>query len=191
METNPEITNLEITLQDGTVLTGKTPFSYEVPGGDIELRFQKKGYNTTTRELNLDQPRQLKVWMDPEGLLYESVIRYKCGPNPKQVAFTPDGQEMWVSLLGGYGLEIFEPDHGQEDRRGEARRARRRGSDLHQGRQDGLRQPDGDGLRLRDRPGHPPGEAHLQHRGKLDQGAPPLPRREDHLGLQLGEQRRL
>ena len=27
VETNPEITNLQITLQDGTVLTGKTPFS--------------------------------------------------------------------------------------------------------------------------------------------------------------------
>ena len=114
VETNPEITNLEITLQDGTVLTGKTPFSYEVPGGDIKLRFQKKGYNLTTRELTLDQPRHLKVWMDPEGLLYETVIRYKCGPNPKQVAFTPDGQEMWVSLLGGYGLEIFEPTTGKK-----------------------------------------------------------------------------
>ena len=52
--------------------------------------------------------------MDPEGLLHESVIRYKCGPNPKQVAFTPDGQEMWVSLLGGYGLEIFEPTTGKK-----------------------------------------------------------------------------
>ena len=114
VETNPEITNLEITLQDGTVLTGKTPFSYEVPGGDIKLRFQKKGYNIATRELALDQPRQLKVWMDPEGLLHESVIRYKCGPNPKQVAFTPDGQEMWVSLLGGHGLEIFEPTTGKK-----------------------------------------------------------------------------
>ncbi len=112
--TNPEITNLEITLQDGTVLTGKTPFSYQVPGGDITLRFQKKGYNVTTKELTLDNPRSLKVWMDPEGLLHESVIRYKCGPNPKQVAFTPDGEEMWVSLLGGHGLEIYEPTTGEK-----------------------------------------------------------------------------
>ena len=112
--TNPEVTNLEITLQDGTVLVGKTPFSSEVPGGDITLRFQKKGYNVTTRELTLDQARSLKVWMDPEGLLHESVVRYKCGPNPKQVAFSPDGAEMWVSLLGGHGLEIYEPTTGKK-----------------------------------------------------------------------------
>jgi len=112
IKTNPEITNVTITFQDGTTLTGKTPFSQEVPGGRVRLSFAKGGYNTTTRELMLTEASSLSVWMDPEGLLFESVIRFKCGPNPKQVAFTPDGEEMWVSLLGGYGLEIFEPTTG-------------------------------------------------------------------------------
>ena len=43
VKTNPEITNLEITLQDGTVLTGKTPFSYEVPGGDDQAALPEEG----------------------------------------------------------------------------------------------------------------------------------------------------
>lgn len=112
--TNPEITRLNITLQDTTVTSAKSPFSEEVPGGLIDIEFSKDGYNTVHRELMLDEPTTLKVWMDPEGSLHESIIRYKCGPNPKQVAFTPDGSEMWVSLLGGYGLEIFEPVTGEK-----------------------------------------------------------------------------
>ncbi|MFH0916792.1 MAG: YncE family protein [bacterium] len=114
VKSNPEVTNLEITLQDGTTVIGKTPFSQEVPGGQIRLKFSKGGYNPAAREVALDGPRSLSVWLDPEGLLYESLVRFKCGPNPKQVAFTPDGREMWVSLLGGYGLEVFEPTTGKK-----------------------------------------------------------------------------
>lgn len=109
---NPEFIKLKITLQDGTVLTGKTPFAEQVPGGNIHVEFTKAGYNTTSRDLTLDGPTTLKVWLDLEGQLYESLVRFKCGANPKQVAFTPDGEELWVSLLGGYGLEVYEPTTG-------------------------------------------------------------------------------
>ncbi|HLA81497.1 MAG TPA: beta-propeller fold lactonase family protein [Thermoleophilia bacterium] len=114
IKVNPQIANVKITLQDGTTLTGKTPFSKNVPGGEIRVDLTKKGYNPVTRELTLDKTTSLSVWLDPEGLLYESLVRFKCGPNPKQVAFSPDGKEMWVSLLGGYGLEIFEPMTGKK-----------------------------------------------------------------------------
>lgn len=111
---NPEFVKLAITLQDGTSVSGKTPFSQEVPGGRIHIDFTKGGYNSTARDLTLDQDTAFKIWLDPEGQLYESLVRFKCGPNPKQVAFTPDGTEMWVSLLGGYGLEIYEPTTGKK-----------------------------------------------------------------------------
>jgi YVTN family beta-propeller protein len=114
IKVNPQIVNLTISLQDGTTVTGKSPFSKELPGGHISIRFSKKGYNTTTREVDLDRATSLSVWLDPAGQLYESVVRFKCGPNPKQVAFTPDGTEMWTSLLGGYGLEIYEPTTGRK-----------------------------------------------------------------------------
>ena len=52
------------------------------------------------------------MWLDPKGLLYQSLVRFKCGPKPKQVDFTPDGKELWVSLLGGNGLEVFDPTTG-------------------------------------------------------------------------------
>jgi len=41
---------------------------------------------------------------DPASQLVRSVNRYATGRAPKQVAFTPDGKELWVTLLGGDGV---------------------------------------------------------------------------------------
>lgn len=43
---------------------------------------------------------------DPAGQLVRSVNRYATGRAPKQVAFTPDGKELWVTLLGGDGVAV-------------------------------------------------------------------------------------
>ncbi|TDD29316.1 YncE family protein [Kribbella turkmenica] len=43
---------------------------------------------------------------DPSGQLVRSVNRYATGRAPKQVAFTPDGKELWVTLLGGDGVAV-------------------------------------------------------------------------------------
>ena len=109
---DPEVVNLTITLQDGTTVTGKTPFSEDVPGGAIQIRFAKKGYNEAVRPLALDKPASLKVWLDPTGQLVESLVRFKCGSGPQQVAFSPDGRELWIALLDGDGLEVYSPTTG-------------------------------------------------------------------------------
>jgi DNA-binding beta-propeller fold protein YncE len=109
---DPEVVNLTITLQDGTTVTGKTPFSEDVPGGAIQIRFAKKGYNEAVRPLTLDTPASLKVWLDPTGQLVESLVRFKCGSGPQQVAFSPDGRELWIALLDGDGLEVYSPTNG-------------------------------------------------------------------------------
>jgi len=114
VSSNPKGAKIEITLQDGTIVAGKTPYAENTPGGKIRLKIWASGFKVITREVNLDRPRSVTVWLDPKGLLYESLVRFQCGPNPKQVAFTPDGAEMWVSLLGGHGLEIFEPATGKK-----------------------------------------------------------------------------
>ncbi len=112
LSADPEVVNLAITLQDGTSLTAKTPFSDEVPGGAITIEFSKRGYNTAARSLMLDQAAALKVWLDPTGQLVETVVRFKCGPGPQQAAFSPDGRELWVALLDGEGLEVYSPSTG-------------------------------------------------------------------------------
>ncbi len=114
VNSTPRGAKLEITLQDGTVVSAKTPYEEDTPGGSIQLKIWASGFKVITREVDLDAPKTVSVWLDPKGLLYDSLIRFKCGPSPKQVAFTPDGKEMWVSLLGGYGLEIFEPTTGKK-----------------------------------------------------------------------------
>jgi DNA-binding beta-propeller fold protein YncE len=114
VETHPEGAALAVTLQDGTTMTGTTPFAAPVPGGLIQIAVTKDGYNTAVREVKLDRAQSLEVWLDPEGLLHESVVRFKCGPQPKQVAFSPDGAELWVSLLGGKGLQVFDPLTGEK-----------------------------------------------------------------------------
>ncbi len=39
---------------------------------------------------------------------------FSTGGAPKQVAFTPDGSEVWVTLLAGAGFEIFDPHTGEQ-----------------------------------------------------------------------------
>jgi DNA-binding beta-propeller fold protein YncE len=111
---DPKATDLAITLQDGTALSGVTPYSEQVPGGNITLTLSKDGYKAATRQIDLTKETSVSVWLDPEGLLFDSLVRFTCGPNPKQVVFTPDGKELWVSLLGGAGLEVFDPLTGEK-----------------------------------------------------------------------------
>jgi DNA-binding beta-propeller fold protein YncE len=40
-------------------------------------------------------------------LLLTSERRWRTGPSPKQVAYTPDGSQLWVTLLGGHGIQVF------------------------------------------------------------------------------------
>lgn len=112
--TSPEETDLTIRLQDGTSLTARTPFSQAVPGGTISVELARSGYNATIRELTLDRPTELKIWLDPEGQLLQSMVRFKCGLNPYQVVFSPDDAELWVSFQGSSGLGVYDPVTGDK-----------------------------------------------------------------------------
>ena len=114
IDTNPETAKLTMALQDGTTVAGSTPFSKEVSGGHIKIELSKAGFNTATRELTLDRPTDLKIWLDPQGQVLQSVVRFKTGPGPQQVAFSPDGRELWVALLHGAGLEVYGSTSGTE-----------------------------------------------------------------------------
>jgi DNA-binding beta-propeller fold protein YncE len=114
IKASPETVDFTITLQDGTTMTGTTPFTGEVPGGNIRVDFNKQGYNPKFKTVSLADPTSFKVWLDPEGQLLESFVRFDCGDQPKQVAFTPDGKELWVTLLAGKGVQIFDSYTGTE-----------------------------------------------------------------------------
>jgi YVTN family beta-propeller protein len=50
----------------------------------------------------------MDLYLDPKGLLHHQVGTFETGSNPKQVAFSPDGRELWVTLLGGHGVQVFD-----------------------------------------------------------------------------------
>jgi YVTN family beta-propeller protein len=116
VETSPSGAGLTIRLQDGTAVTGESPFSQEIPGGHITIEVSEEGYDTVSRQVTLTGPEAIKIWLDPEGQIYESLVRFSCGKQPKQVLFTPDGTELWVAILGGgkTGLEAYDPITGEQ-----------------------------------------------------------------------------
>jgi YVTN family beta-propeller protein len=105
-----------IKLQDGTDVSGEAPFSQEVPGGRVTIDVSKDGYNSASRDVALTSDESVKIWLDPQGQIYQSLVRFKCGKQPKQVLFSPDGKELWVAILGGgkSGLEAYDPITGKQ-----------------------------------------------------------------------------
>ena len=77
-------------------------------GGRLRLTLARPGYNRLSEQLALDRDRSVHRWLDPAGLLHHKLGVLETGPAPKQVAFTPDGRELWVTLLGGHGVQVFD-----------------------------------------------------------------------------------
>jgi len=106
--THPPGALLSIRPAGGPARRARTPFRGTVAGGELELAVAKTGYNRLVQRLPLDRHRSPDLWLDPAGLLHHKLGELRSGSNPKQVAFSPDGRELWVSLLGGHGVEVFD-----------------------------------------------------------------------------------
>jgi YVTN family beta-propeller protein len=62
---------------------------------------------TTTAPLTVTTVAFVSSWPVPIGQLHRKLGEAKTGPNPKQVAFTPNGRELWTPLLGSTGVDVF------------------------------------------------------------------------------------
>jgi YVTN family beta-propeller protein len=98
---------LTITTPGGATRKARTPFKGMVPGGELTLSLARPGFNRLDHRLLLDRARTLEFWLDPAGLLHHRLGGFSTGSNPKQVAFTPDSKQIWVTLLGGHGVQVF------------------------------------------------------------------------------------
>jgi YVTN family beta-propeller protein len=105
---HPEEATLRIQAASGAVRTARTPFDGRLQGGHLVLTLTRPGRNPLTQPVLLDRNRSLELWLDPKGLLHHEVGMLTTGSNPKQVAFSPDSKELWVSLLGGHGVQVFD-----------------------------------------------------------------------------------
>lgn len=106
--TEPAAARVRLTGPDAAVVwEGTSPATVEGIGGPLTLDAAHDGCEPESRTLVVDRDSEIQLDLDPTGLLHHSLIRFATGSNPKQVAFTPDGSELWVTLLGGSGLEVF------------------------------------------------------------------------------------
>jgi YVTN family beta-propeller protein len=108
LTTHPPGAALTIRSAGGATRRATTPFRATLRGGHLELTVARAGYNRLVRRITLDRHRSMDLWLDPRGLLHHKLGELRSGSNPKQVAFSPDGRELWVSLLGGRGVEVFD-----------------------------------------------------------------------------------
>jgi YVTN family beta-propeller protein len=63
---------------------------------------------TTSAPTTIPPASVVSSWPIPTtGQLHRKVGETRTGPSPKQVAFSPDGTELWVPLLGAVGVDVY------------------------------------------------------------------------------------
>ncbi len=98
----------EVVAGGRAVQSGQTPFTPTLQGGSYQVSVSLAGFNPTIEHVMLDEDRVLDLWLDPMGQLHHKLGEFATGSKPKQVAFSPDGRELWVTLLEGQGVEVFD-----------------------------------------------------------------------------------
>ncbi|MDI6900644.1 MAG: PEGA domain-containing protein [Anaerosomatales bacterium] len=115
LASHPEGATCTVTCADGQTFEGAAPFSAEVPAGPVTVSLSRDGYNTFTRELFLDEPFALDLWLDPDGQIVHALGMFSTSGAPKAVAITPDKSEAWATILNGPpSIEIFDPLTGKK-----------------------------------------------------------------------------
>lgn len=109
----PEAAPVRLETADGTVMNVETPFSGEL-AGPVTVSLDVAGHNPMETTIDLAADQSVTLWLDPEGQLLHKIAQFATGGAPKQVAFTPDGAELWVTLLAGDGFEIYDPRTGEQ-----------------------------------------------------------------------------
>lgn len=112
--THPEGAKITIAAA-GDPLSGMAPYAAEVLSGRVKLTIELDGYNTFTREYDIDSPLALEYYLDPEGQVLHGLGLITTLGAPKGVSVTHDGSEAWTSILDGPpSIQIFDPRTGEE-----------------------------------------------------------------------------
>ncbi len=110
LATDPAGAAVTVTTADGEVLRGETPFREEVTTGAAEVEVVADGFQTITDTFEVDEDVRFTWELGPPGLLHRKVGAFEVGSQPKQVAYTPDGTQLWVTLLGARGVEVYDAE---------------------------------------------------------------------------------
>jgi sugar lactone lactonase YvrE len=107
----PDNASISINTSDGLGITSEGVLS-EMVVGPVELAIEAEGYQAHRETLEADADTELMVWLDRPGQLLHKIAQWSTAGAPKQVAFTPDNQEIWVTLLSGAGFQVFDRNGG-------------------------------------------------------------------------------
>jgi DNA-binding beta-propeller fold protein YncE len=80
--------------------------------GPLEVEVEADGYRSEQFMVPAEIEGTYEVFLDPPDQLVDRQAVWTTGAAPKQVAFTPDASELWVTLLAGSGLEVYDPANG-------------------------------------------------------------------------------
>ncbi len=116
LTSTPKKADYKLILPDGSEKSGQTPYSETVRAGEIKIELSADGYQTLNETYFLDQNRDLDLWLDKPGQLLHLLWQSPSGASPKGAAFTPNGEEIWVSLLMGKkaGANVFRASDGEK-----------------------------------------------------------------------------
>ncbi len=84
----------------------------KLPAGRMDMTVTAPGFQRVSRSVVAG--RVMTARLDPVGQLHRHRWDARTGSNPKQVAFTPDGKELWVPLLGSRGVDVFRSSDGSK-----------------------------------------------------------------------------
>ncbi len=92
------------------------PVTVDVPAAVVTVRASAPGYETYEGEIALDAdggPNETTIWLDKEGQLVHKLFEVEVSGAPKGVAFTPDGSEIWTTILNEGGVDVIDVATGQ------------------------------------------------------------------------------
>jgi DNA-binding beta-propeller fold protein YncE len=119
IEVHPPEATVDLRTADGFSAQGQgpDPITVEIPAEMVEVAVSADGYQDYRGEIALDDgpsaTTEATVWLDRPGQLVHKLFEVEVGGAPKGVAFTPDGSEVWTTLLNGIGVDVIDVASGQ------------------------------------------------------------------------------
>jgi len=115
LKSEPEHANYTLSLPNGEKKKGKTPFSEKISGGEIKIELSLPGYKTVEKKLVVSGDYSNKFYLDFSKQIVDHLLNINSVPSPKGAKFTPDGKELWVTMLlnEARGVGIFHPLTGK------------------------------------------------------------------------------
>lgn len=104
---------IAVTDASGSAITSEGGFEGNLLG-EVALEVEAEGYRRESHVIAPEQEGTYEVFLDPPDQVVDRTMAFATGAGPKQVAFTPDGEELWVTVLAGAGVEVYDPETGEE-----------------------------------------------------------------------------